>query len=71
MASKFESSTFNRSAVRVSHRSAAVETARDKVGGLMNSVVNDARAAGMSKRRAIDEITDRALKRSVTERSGD
>ncbi len=71
MATKFRSSTFHSSSERVSDRSTAVKQARERVGSLMNSVVNDARAAGMSRQHAIDGITDRALKRSVTERSGD
>lgn len=71
MATRFQSSTFARSAAGSDSRSPAVEKARDVVVGSMKTVVDGARAAGLTQRFAVDAITDRALKRSVTSRSED
>lgn len=71
MASKFQSSTFSRSDLPTRDHSVAVDKARGNVDLLMKIVVNDARAAGVTHRAAVDAITDQALKRSVTGRLDD
>lgn len=69
MATRFHSSTFAGSPSRGAGGSPAVEKARHSVDGPMNTVIDGARAAGLTQRIAVEAITDRALKRSVTSRS--